>query len=396
MTSVQRVPIVAILGLCLFLAGVASAAITPYRGIVAIDGLGMGNDTYAIVLALSSVGAALGSVALGQLSDKVRDRRLIVIGCALLGALAFGLIFVNQTQFAYTFAVCVILPFGAALFSQSFAFARTYLVQSGAKNTEFLISALRSLFTFAWVVTPPMAGWIAATHSVFAVFGIAALAQLCCMLAFVYLYRRDDAKVARTEVKPLNSEGEEQALPVRRIVGLVGVTFLRITLVLSLTTFPLVLTNDIGGSLADLGIAASLAAALEVPFMLAWGYAATRWPREPIIALNGLIFAAYLVALSMAGDMQTVLMLQVVNAVGTAGLMGLTISYVQDAIRGRVGLSTSLIDVVGVVATFATAGLFALLTRPEHYADILYAGGALGVIGAAMLMASWSRRPSEG
>ena len=64
-----------------------------------------------------------------------------------------------------------------------------------------------------------MAGWIAATHSVFAVFGVAALAQLCCMLAFVYLYRRGDAKVARTEVKPLNSEGEEQALPVRRIVG---------------------------------------------------------------------------------------------------------------------------------------------------------------------------------
>lgn len=154
MTSVQRVPIVAILGLCLFLAGVASAPITPYRGIVAIDGLGIGNETYAIVLAWSSVGAALGSVALGQLPDKVRDRRLIVIVCALLGALAFGLIFLNQTQLAYTFAVCVILPFSAALFSQSFAFARTYLVQSGAKNTEFLISALRSLFTFAWVVTP--------------------------------------------------------------------------------------------------------------------------------------------------------------------------------------------------------------------------------------------------
>lgn len=93
---------------------------------------------------------------------------------------------------------------------------------------------------------------------------------------------------------------------------------------LSLTTFPLVLTNDIGGSLADLGIAASLAAAFEVPFMLAWGYAATRWPRSQSSPSTS-IFAAYLVALSMAGDMQTVLMLRVVNAVGTAGLTGLTI-----------------------------------------------------------------------
>lgn len=332
----------------------------------------------------------MGSVALGQLSDIVKDRRLIVIGCAMLGALAFGLIFAIQSQVAYTIAVCVILPFGAALFSQSFAYARTYLVQAQSKNTEFLISVLRSLFTLAWVVTPPIAGWIAATYSVFAVFFVAALAQLCCMLAFVYLFRRADAKVDRM-LPSSNPEGtEEAALPIYRIVGLVGVTFLRITLVLTLTVFPLVLTNDIGGTLTDLGVAASFAAALEVPFMLAWGWAATRWPREPIIAINGFLFAAYLFLLSRAESVQTVLILQVLNAIGTAGLMGLTISYVQDAIRGRVGLSTSLIDVMGVVATFTTAGLFALLARPGHYADILYAGSALGVLGGGLLLGSWA------
>lgn len=41
MAAIRGIPIVAIIGLCLFLAGVASAAITPYRGIVAIEGLGM-------------------------------------------------------------------------------------------------------------------------------------------------------------------------------------------------------------------------------------------------------------------------------------------------------------------------------------------------------------------
>lgn len=392
MRALERIPIVGILGLCLFLTGVASAAVTPYRGIVAIDGLGMSNQLYAIVLAVSSVGAALASLTLGYLSDKVADRRALVLACALLGAVAYGLIFLVPTQWVYTVAVCVILPFGAALFSQSFAYARAYLTQAHPARAEFMISTLRSVFTVAWIVTPPAIGWAAATYSVFHVFLVASIAQLCCMIVFATLWFRQASRIAVPSAKQVASDSAGSALSRGRAIGLAGVAMLRIASVLNLTVFPLVVVTDVGGSLTDLGIAASIAAILEVPLMLAWGHAATRWPKEPIIILNGMIFALYLVLLHAAGSMMDVFLLQILNAISTAALLSLTISYVQETIRGRIGLSTSLLDVMAVVATFATAGLFAVLAKPDSYSNVLLAGGAISAVGAGVLLVGWRLR----
>ncbi|RYE08071.1 MAG: MFS transporter [Hyphomicrobiales bacterium] len=394
---IKASPIIALLGACIFLAGIASAAVTPYRGLVAIDGLGMDNAAYAIVLALASIGAAIGSVILGYASDKVSDRRRLVIICAALGAVAYGLIWLVPSQLAYIVAVCAILPFGAALFSQSFAYARAFLNQhADTRRAEFMIAVLRSLFTAAWIVAPPLVGWIASTYSMFDVFLVAAVAQLLCMLMFALLLLRPEAKVGIHSATRQATAAPGSPFPPYRMLGTAGVAVLRIALVVNLTVFPLVLINDIGASLAQLGLAAGLAAALEVPFMLMWGFAATRWPKEPIIIVSGVIFAAYLVGMFFARSFEDVLLLQSLNALGTAALLSITISYVQDAIAGRVGLSTSLIDVMGVIAGFATAGLFAILSGPGNYANILLAAAAASLLGAALLAVSWQIRRRVG
>jgi hypothetical protein len=54
-----------------------------------------------------------------------------------------------------------------------------------------------------------------------------------------------------------------------------------------------------------------------------------------------------------------------------------------------VGLSTSLLDVMGVVAGFATAGLFALFSGPGSYAAILLAGAIGSLSGAGLVLLSW-------
>jgi SET family sugar efflux transporter-like MFS transporter len=386
---VRALPVTVILGACIFLAGIASAAITPYRGIVAIDGLGMDNGTYALVLTLSSIGAAIGSVILGHASDRIDDRRKLVMLCALLGAIAFGLIWLVPTQAAYVVAVCAILPLGAALFSQTFSYARAWLDEHHRGNAEFMISVLRSLFTAAWIVAPPLVGWIAATYSVFEVFLVAAIAQLLCLAMFGVLLRHKRARVSAPQKQDRCQPTAESPFPLDRMIGVSGVTVLRIALVVNLTVFPLVVTSDLGASLTQLGLAAGLAAALEVPFMLLWGLAATRWPKEPIIVINGVIFALYLGGMFFAQSFEHVLLLQGLNALATAALLSITISYVQDAIRGRVGLSTSLLDVMGVVAGFATAGLFALFSGPGSYAAILLAGAIGSLSGAGLVLLSW-------
>jgi hypothetical protein len=74
--------------------------------------------------------------------------------------------------------------------------------------------------------------------------------------------------------------------------------------------------------------------------------------------------------------------------------LSIPISYMQDAIRNRVGLSTSLLDVVRVSSVIASAGLFALLTGTTADYPLLFAvaaglaaGGAVILMGAHRLLA---------
>jgi MFS family permease len=392
MSPARQTPVTLILAIGLFLTGIAAAAVAPYRAIAAIDGLHFSTVDFALMLSVSSLGGAVASVALGYLSDKTGDRRVLVLGSALLGALAYGLIYLVPSPVAYVVALCVIMPFGGTLFSQTFAYARTYLDQRGHQRAEFMISALRSLFSLSWVVAPPLAGWLAARGSVFDVFLVAALALSTCATLYAALFLLPGTRVgpaspdyAQTSAAP--SPGA-RGVRAHTLVGLVGVALFRTGLVVHLTTFPLVVTTDFHGSLTDVGAAASLAALIEVPFMLLWGYVAGRVPKVAIIIGNGLVFAAYLFAMGFAHTMLDVLILQGFYALSTAALLSLTISYLQEAIKGRVGLSTSLIDVMAVIAGFASAGLFALFTTAQSYIPIFFIAGLLAVGGSGLLTLS--------
>jgi len=73
----------------------------------------------------------------------------------------------------------------------------------------------------------------------------------------------------------------------------------------------------------------------------------------------------------------------------TAALLTIPISYLQDAIKGRVGLSTSLLDVVGVVSSLAGAApLRALTATSPNYPLLFVVGSGLAVAGAAILFAA--------
>ena len=144
--------------------------------------------------------------------------------------------------------------------------------------------------------------------------------------------------------------------------GIIGVTLIFTAVSVRTVTIPLLITSTLGGSYADLGIFAGLAAALELPFMVAWGYALRWLSKHTIIIIGALLYAVYLVLISRAGSVTEILWLQLLNGPATAALLTIPISYLQDAIKGRVGLSTSLLDV-------------SLYRRPSRYAPSDAFGG---------------------
>lgn len=383
-----RLPVATILGTCLFLIGISSAAIAPYRAITAIDNLGISNSIYALIMTLTSMGTAIASLVMGHISDRIPDRRVLIMASAGLGVLAYGLLYLFPAQLTYIIAFIVIMPFGGALFSQTFSFSRVYYDQRQPDRAEFMMSVLRSLFAVAWIIIPPVAGWIASSYSVFDLFAAAALAHIGFSLIFGLLFTDPKTRVGGIGKKEAGSAVAGWRIPTGRMIGIGGVTMVRVALALHLTTLPLAMLNDFGGTLKDVGINASIAAGLEVPFMLAWGVAAARFSKEAILVVSALIYALYLLLLFYAQSVWQVYLLQGLNAIATAALLSITISYMQEAIKGRVGLSTSLMDVVTVVSTFTAAAAFAALSNPESYTNIFVAASILSLAGAGIIALS--------
>jgi SET family sugar efflux transporter-like MFS transporter len=389
--STQRLPATVPIAMSLFFTGITYASTLNYGAIVGIDTLGIPNGLYSLLLMAFSLASAAASVVLGYISDRVADRRILVIGTALMGALAFGIIFVFRTQVAFIVAICVIMPFGGALYSQSFSYSRSYYNARHPDRAEFMVSILRTIFSVAWVIVPPIVGWFAATTTVFNTYGVAAVAYLVVAAIFAVLLGNPDAKIGTAPAKagqpaaPLAKARIEPAI----LGGIVGVMLIFTAVSLRTVTIPLVITSTLKGSYADLGIFAAVAAALELPFMVAWGYALRRISKHTMIIIGALLYAIYLVLMSRATSVTEMLWLQLLNGPAHGALMTIPISYLQDAIKGRVGLSTSLLDVSNVVASLATAALFGALTASvQNYPLLLVVAAGLSAAGAAALFVS--------
>lgn len=381
----------------IFLSGAAFAAMTPYRAIVGVDELGLSNAAFGTVMALTAVGSACASVALGWLSDKVADRRILIFLCAVMGVVAFGLIWAIQTPFVFVLAFCLLVPFGNALFSQSFSYSRAFYNRTHSERAEFILSVLRSMFTLAWIVVPPVAGLIAARWSAYSVFAFSAVAHVGCTLVIGLLWLQPTAKIGVAATDP-----DEPAVAPPRIriaapyrFGIAGVTLAMAAVQLNMVLLPLVILRDLNGSLTQVGINASIAAAIEVPAMIGWGYLAMRVRKDVILAAASAIFAVYFGLMLFVGSFLQVVLLQAFAAVAIAALLSINISYLQEAIPSRVGLSTSLVDLSRVVSVWVAAAVFSL-NSGATYTPFMAVAALLSLAGAGlMLLAGRSRRRDD-
>src|SRR5690606_7334547 len=188
-----------------------------------------------------------------------------------------------------------------------------------------------------------------------------ALAGLGCTLIFLLLLRMPETRVAAPH-EARATEAPANGIPGFMLVGIVGVICASTAVRLNALATGLAIVTHWGGTVADVGIYASLAAFIEIPCMVAWGYATRRFPVPVLLALGSALFGAYCYLAGKVTSVPELLWLQGLNGVATAALMSLPIAYMQEAIKGRVGLSTSLLDVIFVAAGLLSAGAFAVAT----------------------------------
>lgn len=380
-------PVTAMLGASVFFSGVTFASTMPYGPIVGIEALGLENGHYAALVSISSLVGALATMLIGYASDRLPDRRILVLFAAVAGAVGMGLIYFVRTQMAFIIAITVIWPFGFAMFSQNFAYVRIYYNERAPDRAQYMITVLRTVFSVAWVIVPPLAGYLAAQYSVFDVFLISALAYAACGLIFAVMMTDRTTHIEAKAIAKSETRGMAGLLPMPIVTGLVDILTISVAMRLVGLAMPLTIVTRLGGSVGDVGIYAGIAAALEIPFMLMWGYLGRWISREAIIIGNGLLLGVYILLVSQARSVVDVFLLQSINGIAAAALLSVTIGYMQDAIKGRVGLSTSLMDVVSIGATLFGATLFGILSAGGDYRTVLVAASFIAFAGGLVMLA---------
>jgi len=68
--------------------------------------------------------------------------------------------------------------------------------------------------------------------------------------------------------------------------------------------------------------------------------------------------------------------------------VSITISYMQETIKDRVGLSTSLMDAVTVVAMLIASALFGLMPADAGYLPLFTIAAGISLAGAGFLTAA--------
>ncbi|WP_082560987.1 MFS transporter [Devosia sp. Root685] len=387
MTGTPRLPVTALLGTNMFFSGVTYAATMPYASLVGVDTLGMSPGWFASVM---SVGAVLGtfvSLGLGYLSDKLPDRRLLVLITALAGVIGHGMIYLWPTQVSFMLVMALIMPVAGACYGQCFAFVRVYYLRHQPARADFMVTAMRTVFTLAWIIVPPVAGWVAAKFSIFNVFLMSSLSYAAMGCIFALLVSNKATAVQMPA--PVRAEGASLlstfALPFGTLAGLIGLVVMTAAMRILTFTVSLFIVTDLGGTVTDVGFYAGITAAVEAPCMLLLAYLTTRFSKETLLVAAGIVMAVFIGLVSILTSMTALYWLLILNGLGTAALMSINIAYVQDAIKGRVGLSTSLGDVVAIAANLLGASAFGLLTTGGNYRFALMVAAGVSVAGAAIM-----------
>ncbi|WIY53829.1 MFS transporter [Devosia sp. YIM 151766] len=394
MTAPKRLPVTALLGANMFFSGVTYAATMPYASVVGVETLGMSPGWFASVMAAGSVLGTLVSLSLGFISDKLPDRRLLVLVTAMAGIVAHGMIYAWPDQWSFALAMALVMPIAGACYSQCFGYVRVYYLKHMPERADFMVTALRTVFTIAWIVVPPLAGWVAAEFSIFNVYLVSSLSYAA--IGGIFALLMADKATAAQMPAPVRAEGASLlssfALPLGTLAGLLGLVVMTAAMRILTFTVPLFIVTDLGGTVADIGYYAGITAAVEAPCMLLLAYLTTRLSKETLLAAAGLVMAAFIGLTSILTSMSAFYWLLILNGLGTAALMSVNISYVQDAIKGRVGLSTSLMDVVAIAANLLGATAFGLLTTSGDYRFALAVGAGVSVLGAAIMAGgNWRR-----
>nr|MDT0659178.1 sugar efflux transporter [Micromonospora sp. DSM 115978] len=367
------------LGLMFLASGISTALVSPFMALFLSTAVHAGPVLVTVFLVASRLAGVVAATLIGRISDRRPIRRAILVAASLAGLVSMALTAVVRDYWLLLALAVTGMAVATALFPQAFAYARQVLARDRPEQAVLGTSALRTVFSLAWVAGPPLGALLVSAGGFGYLYGAAAVLYLVAGLVAIFRLDRLDASAA-----PETADGDTplEVPRWRLLVITAGFTILQTPLTLAVQVLPLFITTDLGGDVSAAGLILGLCAAVEIPLMLALGAVTSRIPVRVVVLVGGACGVAYYALMSVSSAVWQLAVAQVVNAAFIAAVAGVGISYLQDMLPRHPGRATTLFTNTVPIGAIMAAPLFGLAQQFGYrlayvFATVLCAVGLL-------------------
>lgn len=346
------------LGLSFLAAGLSLALVGPFLALFLSTDVHAGPVRITVFLVATPLAGVLVSWAIGRASDRRPMRRKLLIIAALAGLLASALTAVIRDYWTLLALATTLTAIAGALFPQTFAYAREVLQRDDPSRAAMGISALRMVFSLAYVGGPPVAAVLLDHGGFTAVYGAAAVMYAVATLVAIRWLSEVEAPVRHPdEPPPVFAPAASRTVILLTVAAF---TLVQTPMVLGVQALALFIEHDLHGSVSSAGLLLGLCAALEIPLMLGFGLLTRRVSVRTLILAGAACGVVYSAIVFGAPAVWVLAVAQVANALFIASTTSLGISYVQDMMPAQPGRATTLFTNTFPIGQILAGPLFGL------------------------------------
>lgn len=368
--------------------GTQAAFLSPALALILVSLYDASTAEVGLVLGIYNTGGFLASLVIPGIADRRNNYLLPLLGCGAM-ALALAVALWWSTSLPVATVALVVLG-GPASVGNSLLFA--HLMHTGASTRDVVNT--RAVFSFAWVAGPPLAtaliGWFGSA-SVLVAIGIVAVLNMATTLVMI-------RRTGRTEPREHPTATVAAEPPTGRLVNarvvtvVIGFVLAQATNAAAVAVVTLFVTQHLQLPVLWAGVAAGLAAGLEIPALLALGRLSGRVSDLNLLITGCAAGVAYYVGMVFVSDPVTLLALQVLNAWFFAAVAGIGLTLFNTLIP-RPGLANGLYSNTRRVGAILAGPVIALASGPWGYPGLYAACAAITALAAGFIWFA-SRRPA--
>ena len=356
------------------LMGIQTAMLNPNLAIFIHDGLKFSDSEFSALMFGLNASALVSGLGFPFLSDRVGRRKLFLL-LSLSASIAGFFFYLSFHGFPAIFAATVFfIGPSTCMISLFFSYLRAV---DGNSSSGI---AARSILSFAWVAGPAIGTFLIQQ------FGFQILFLLLIgtnLFASIIVLALPDAPSVAAPI----DRGRRSVAPETMFLLVVAFVLLQASNVLSVLVTPLIVTETLGYSIWMSGLMFSTCAMIEIPMFRLVRGSINRFGDRKTVMFGSVAGIAYYVALGLGQSWWILLASQILNAIFIASIMGAGMSWFQNLLPGRPGLSTALFMSTFRIGGIAITPVLALANGSDRgYQNSALVAGAIVAVALLVLV----------